>query len=719
MGASLAALAAVGLVTTASAASPGPTRGGDPGGIRTAARAAAVAALAPTVVTLPTGQRIGLSRTAGGAPVTTLLDGKAFAATKAAVGSAVYVIPASVRDVLGSRLDPALFDVAAIAARPGGRTPVTVTYADPSAPTAVPGVEITARSGLTATGYVTPASSRALGAALATTSADRLFARVAGVRVTNPARTPDSRYPMHTVTIKAIGRDGKPAGLSFVGYMGLDPIRGSGGLAITNYKGIAKISVPSGRYTLLDSAFNDDYSQAYLVASPEFNVTGPTTATIDFRAATTPVTTTSFKAIGDSVTDTELARIVNTPDGSVGFFMGMLASSTTRYFVAPTTGSLHGEVVVSQFLAGASPSGVAPYTVAFAGDRSGRIPSTPIRFASTPATTVRLHDAIHGPRDLTRSIMTTVVQNENGGVGFGLPLTSRTPTRYVTATPGTLDGADLYQSIDNDTESIQGWQRQLPLQSTAGTSVDVNWMTAPMHSRFITPTLSPDLALCSACIKDGAVALASLPMSDGDPVHFGNPDVSQGAPQGTYAVLADGAPVTSGTGFLLFAGGAYPAGTKVLSGRQTATRSGGIFSTQTVLTTEFSTPVKAAFPAPKELGCIMGDGCSMLPMLSADYDATVDLDNRLSAGRQAIGLTINQLGRSAPVGITSVKAWVSYDGSTWTRVPVSGSGGHYSATLTVPTAGPGRTTAGLKLTAADQAGSTLSETITGAFLLPR
>ena len=52
-------------------------------------------------------------------------------------------------------------------------------------------------------------------------------------------------------------------------------------------------------------------------------------------------------------------------------------------------------------------------------------------------------------------------------------------------------------------------------------------------------------------------------------------------------------------------------------------------------------------------------------------------------------------------------------------MPVAGSGGHYTATLTVPKAGPGRATVGIKVTASDAAGSTLTETIGGAFLLPR
>lgn len=722
-GATLAALAAVGLASTAApatgAAPAGAPRAGGQAWAGLGIRTQAVrAALAPAVVTLPTGQRIGLSRGANGAPVTTLLDGKAFAATKAAFGDAAYIIPASVRSVVGSRLDPSLFDVAAIAARPGGRTPVTVTYAEASSPTPVPGVEITARSGLTATGYITPSSSHALGAALATTSADRLFAHVSGVRVSNPAKTTDSRYPMHTLTIKVIGPDGKPMA-GGVGYMGLDPSKGVGGFAFANYKGIAKISVPSGAYTLLGSEFSADFSKGYLVLSPEFTVTGPGEATLDFRRATTPVSSTAYRPIADGVIDTELGRLVSDGGGSLGFFLGMMSSTDTRYFVAPTRGRLHGEIMLAQFLAGGSPAGGPSYVGNFAGSRTGRLPDAPIRFAATAGNTMRLNGMVHGPRDLSTSLMSTVVETDASGLGFGVPLTSRTPTRYVSAGTGVQNGTDLYQSVDNATETVQGFQRHLASPGAPGTTVTDHWMTAPMHSRFVTPALSESLAFCSACIKDGMVMITALPMSDADPSHFGNPDVAGGEFQGTYAVLADGAPLQSGDGFLLFSGGRYPAGTTVLSGRQTTTRSGGIFANRTVVTTEFGTPVSAAITVPTGQECLLGDGCRILPMLSADYDATVDLDNRLAAGKQTIGLAINQLGRTRPVGITSVKAWISYDGTSWTAVPVAGSGGHYTATLTVPKAGPGRATVGIKVTASDAAGSTLTETIGGAFLLPR
>ncbi len=729
LGIGAGASAALVLAAAAASADPAgiatarPATGAESGGIRTIATAARTAT-APSLVTLPTGDRVALGTNALGASTLTVLGRMSGgAATSMRVGSSTYVIPESVRPLVGATLDPALFDAAAIAAR-GGRTPVTVTYADPSSPTAVPGVEITSRDGLRGTGVITSASSRALGAALTAHTAADLFAGVRTLRATSaPARTSDARWPMHTLTIKAIGRDGRPyAGL--IGYMSTSDASKPNGVTFTNWRGEARISVPEGIYTLLGSEFTAGGSEGYIVLSPEFTVSAPRSATIDLRTATTPITATIPWSI-DPTSDTEITtldRSVQTGGAGSGWSMMMISPRSTRMFLSPTVGTLHGDQAVSRYDYGRSPDGAgAPYRVDVMQVRSGPIPSTPIRFRYDASNTRTIRSGFYGPSDLSASMFTTDLSTTGGGGGVGTPLAGRSLTRHVSASPGIYVDGELIQSMDWDTFTASGWFRSFTKTGQAGTTTTENWGQAALHSRFLSPDLSdqPGL-LCSTCLQGGVVGLVSLPMSDAAG-HIGNPDPApDGTAKGSYAVLADGRAIASGNGFLNV-GVAYPAGTKVLTGRQTATRGGGIFPFTTTLTTEFSTPVKAAIPLQDGVWCPLGDGtgCTVLPMLSAHYSATVDLGNRLSAGKQTIGIDLDQAGRTSPVGITGVQAWVSYDGTTWTSAPVSGSGGHYAATVTVPRAGAGRSVAGLKITASDRAGSTLTETIAGAFGLPR
>ena len=107
----------------------------------TPAAPTSAARVAPTrFVTLPSGDRIGL-RNDGVVVVTPAGQASQQAGHTVRLGASTYVFPEGVREVLGGVLDPELFNVTALAARRDGRTPVAVTYASASAPTAVPGVE--------------------------------------------------------------------------------------------------------------------------------------------------------------------------------------------------------------------------------------------------------------------------------------------------------------------------------------------------------------------------------------------------------------------------------------------------------------------------------------------------------------------------------------------------------------------------------------------------
>ena len=259
-------------------------------------------------------------------------------------------------------------------------------------------------------------------------------------------------------------------------------------------------------------------------------------------------------------------------------------------------------------------------------------------------------------------------------------------------------------------DTIKGWQASVGRMATAGTRITETWDRAPLHSRTVPRVPGQVLPATVSLGSDGTVRIFDMPMSDAEPTHIGNPDLINGQIASRYAVRADDTVVDSGPGFLYFAGGSIPS----------ATRSGAPYAHPTELTTSFSTPVSAAIPVPSWYACMTPAPCTILPILSADYSAAVGLDNAFAKpGRQTLGIRVHQAGRTSPRGITSVAAWLTYDGATWVRVPVTGSGGSYTAQLAVPKAAPGRTTAGLKVQVTDAAGSRLVETVTGAFGLPR
>ena len=124
----------------------------------TAGAAPAAAPPAVRTVSLITGDTVRVGSGAGPATVTVLprdRHGAAGSFRTVRRGDSVSVLPALAVPYLGRELDPALFDVTALAAAPAGRLPVRIAYRAGAGHRALPGVTVTGTSGDVATGYLT------------------------------------------------------------------------------------------------------------------------------------------------------------------------------------------------------------------------------------------------------------------------------------------------------------------------------------------------------------------------------------------------------------------------------------------------------------------------------------------------------------------------------------------------------------------------------------
>ena len=705
--AAIAALAAGGVAPlAASAQAPSKITAGWQAAPATSSRA----------VQLPTGDVI---RTNGANPVLLqrATSGPLFSM---AIGKARYVYPAALQHQVGGVLDAALFDVNS-AATGSTRVPVTIRYASADAPTAVPGVEITSRSGLTATGNVTPASSRALGEALSRASGDALFSHVASVRAMRPS-TPTPHWPMHTVTVNVVDHQGKPFEGMF-GYLNTTDAQKGGGVGFA-IRGKAKISLPQGTWQFVVMASNADWTKDFIVTSPEVTVNGPREVGVDVRWATTPVTTTLAKPVRDGGAQiTEYGREIVTGDYFSGASWVLIGGyGTGRTFVTPTVGALHGTQRVGQVVVADGGSASAPYRYSTNHGVSGRIPASPINARVDASNTAIYRTKLVGGFDLASSIYGRSANPPTGGWSVGAAPPARAFTEYVSTGGGLIHGGSLAQYVSFDPVFTEkgDFTAAGRVGPKAGTITPEVWGQAPLHQMFADPGIAP-LQSCPACLGDGpgvkAFSIRALPLSDR--THTGSGDFTEPNTFTSHLTIkADGATIIDQDGHLSGAT-AIPDTTKVLTTTQVASRSGAPFTLATKMSTTMSVKTSTAFNAPPGWWCLTETTCKVLPLLSVDYSAASTDANVLPAGRQSIELTINQVGRSTAQGVTSVKAWVSYDGRTWSVAPVTGSGARYAAALTVPTAGAGRTVVGLKVAVTDSAGTTLSEQIDGAFLLAR
>ncbi len=271
--AALAAVLAVGFAGAPAGAGQGPGSAAS-GQLSATPRAGAAAGNSqPRPVTLINGDRLLAGAEPGGGMSHELIAGTArgIGAALAAMtlGGKTYVIPADALPYLGRGLDPGLFDIASLLRdQARGRLPVEVRYAGrvPS----LPGISITvARRGI-ARGYLTAASARTFGAALArqftadhargSYGQDGLFAgRVsislpgaAGRAAQRPGPRPAGRhFPMETLTVTGTDLAGKPDTGDVVQIFNADNgLRFADPIESVNVfdKGVAKFSVPSGHY---------------------------------------------------------------------------------------------------------------------------------------------------------------------------------------------------------------------------------------------------------------------------------------------------------------------------------------------------------------------------------------------------------------------------------------------------------------------------------------
>ena len=725
-----AALAATSLAPLAASAAPTPSAAGAAGARSTASPGSAPAGLSPFApaarstatapVTLPSGDVVSLTgeRQRSFTALRRTTSGPLLSMT---LGKSSYLIPAALRSQVGGVLDPALFDIRRLASAPAG-IPVTIRYASATAPTAVPGVEIASRSGLTARGIITPASSRALGEALRTQSAATLFAQVAQVQGLS-AGTSTPAYPMHTVTVTVTGPDGKPYDGMFAYLDTLDPQK-PGGPAFA-IRGKAKISVPQGRIQLVVMAMSETEPTAYFATSPEFVIDGPRSVSVDVRTATSQIRTVTERPVSGGMLVTEYFREIISDAGAWGSSFAFIGDRSMRFLISPTTGVLHGRQAVTQDMTAEGGPASAPYRYTTHGGVTGRIPDHDIVARATSRNTSTYRTTLVGNFDPSQAIFSRGVGTVSSGWTLGANPPARSFTEYVSVGPGLTHSSSLVQQLVFDPDFAElgrftGPQITAPAPGTTRTDV---WGRAPLHQQFGDEGPAGGYQFCSSCVGTGTGAgqrtllINARPLSDG--LHTGGGDV---IPPNSYSshvtlkadntVLADSLGDLSGTAEL-------PSGAKVISATQVTSRAATLHTNATKMTTSISANLSSAFPAPASWLCSTETTCSVLPFLSLDYAANATLANVLPAGRQQVRLDIKQVGRAKAQGINSVKAWVSYDARTWSAVPVTGSGASYAAALTVPKASAGRTLVGLKVAVTDAAGSTLTEQIDGAYRLAR
>jgi hypothetical protein len=728
------------------------------------------AAVRPRSVILINGDRLLAGAVAGGGTAHVLVAGTARGAGGALMTTTLrgqtYVIPADAVPYLGRGLSADLFDIASLLRQQAsGRLPVEVRYAGrvPS----LPGVTITSAAGGTARGYLTAASARTFGAALArqfvadhargSYGQDGLFA--GGVSIALPgaaarrpaaarwaavrpgaARAAKRHFPMVTLTITGTNLTGKPDTGDQVQVFNADnSTRFADPIESLNvfYKGVTKFSVPAGHYWAVGMfaqfAGKRHYVGERLVVLPQFTVRQTTTVHMGERSASSRIHMLTPRPARVDYTAFTLLR--SGRSGPVAPFAWDSLHSQ-RIWVSPTShrptvGALQA-ITASQLDSPAKAPGT-PYEYGLAYlDTSGLIPSQRhvVRTATLAHVDARYYQATPSR---VQQFMTVGTKQTDDILGYyGLGVIFRAPrrmTEYLAANRSLIWSDQYFQQ---DAYIIgSGGQTDAGRTFTPGQRVAENWGAFPLHAApnaNLIGARNPQPVTVSAARAGNRVGVYVTPFSDNTPGNTGSgyapiPHVKF---SGRYEIDDNGTKIAGG-GVVPHKKYTYRIGfgadvrvspkPSVIRFLLTALRRGRAYplssASRTVWTWRSSHEAGATVPRGWLCPTSFSRSCAVEPMMTLSYAiAGLTLRGATPAGRQVLHITAGHLQLVKSIPVTSASVSVSFDGGkTWHRATVAGHAGSYTAVFQAPAGAK----VSLRTSASDAAGGSITETLVSAY----
>ncbi|WP_327293570.1 hypothetical protein [Streptomyces sp. NBC_01197] len=687
------------------------------------------AAAAPAALTLVTGDRVMVTSAGGRTAYTPVGSsrGAAFHEIRRPDGD-VDVIPATAVPFLGHGLDPSLFDVSALRTDGDtGRVPVRLSFAAGHAPTAPAGVTLTSVSGNTATGYLTSASAAEFGAALRRRAGPGPMPpgltrmALAGAPEQAPATTSapapthaptQARYALSPVQLNVTDLAGAPAANALVTLVNTDSFARQRAEQVPVSDGVAKLQSPAGHYMLIawfqDQDADGNTTATRQVVLDDLTVSsgrGVTAFDVSESAATEQIGVRTPKP----ATQTSLSDVVLRTDatGATMTFSSDVTGTTPLYVnpVDPTaTGTLSNLVLWS------GSSTAYGYDLAFT---SGN---------GVPAD--ETYQVAPGQLATVRNRLYRAPGYSSAGGAMTDTLTDPLYGMFATFRPATF-GTELTDYFASTGEATWAEQVAAPDGVTftsasslyvAGHGYTEDWGRGPVAP---TSTASWNGRVCAMCAAGGTVDFGLAAFGDSDPGHSGV--FMFGLPASFHlTAYRDGTEIGETTQAQPLAVAGQPLTAAAYRAVYDVDADGSALGTtsHTDLTMRYTPDAPSAGASDCD-GVSPTSPCQVLPMLGAHYDlAGLGLADTSTSSRQVLHLTVDHLtvsGAGSDSPITSAGVDVSYDGgSTWHHAALTGAAGDYLASWPNPS-DRGGAMPSIRITAADAAGDTLSQTITHAY----
>jgi hypothetical protein len=681
-----------------------------------------------------------LVRSAGGRTAVAVRRGTGhYALTSLRLGRQVMEIPTVALPYLGRGLDPRLFELSALEqAESRGRLPVEVTFAGRRP--AVPGLTVTRSSAGSVRGYFTASSAGQFGAALQRQygadhsrgryGRDGLFSGDVSISLPGavPPPAPGTRpaFKMHTLTVDGTNLRGRPDTGDDVFLASADSLARFLGFQENDnffYHGTAKFSVPAGHYWAFVTFMPTGASPPHLVVLPQFTVEGQHAVVhVAEKAASSEVTVATPRPVAPDAQSSVISftAVRTAADGSQSAVTdawsgpGWVSPTTRR----PTVGRL------------------ASFTLATLGSPPAARPGYVynLDFPGPPGVISRQHFVVGaaGLASVTERYYQDVPTDSSGWITFGgtafelnfelqpvfLIRMPQVQTQYFATGGGivwsneTFANANLFSGGDADDYRAY----------SAGQHQRQDWNNYPLHPAADT-SLGGEAgqvlaAQVSAARTGNTLGLDLSPFTDNQFGHLGAPFGNGSATvTGSYQVDQNGTEISHGGAVNGIPGITLSSRPSVIRLVLNAARWSSFYqlspSSRTVWTWRSVRDTAATVPS----GWYCADGfqrCAVQPLMTLTYRvAGMSLTGRTRAGPQVIDVTAGHIQLARAAAITGASAQVSdNDGETWQPGTVTAQGhGRFRVAYTAP-AGVDVT---LRVTAADAAGGSVTETILRAY----
>jgi hypothetical protein len=672
------------------------------------------------------------------------------------LGSHAYDIPDYALPYLGRGLDPSLFELSALQrAESGGRLRVQVGFSGHRP--VLPGVTFTRYGPGRAVGYLTASSARVFGAALERQFradhgsdgygtdglfADHLVMAVAGAPASAMSRAAGIRGPgdrpgfaLRTLTVHGANLAGGPDTGDSVLVINADNWHAFGDPIESDnsfYHGVAKFSVPAGRYWAVGIYDTPTKAGAILrlVILPQFTVRRNTAVRIAERSATSRISAVTPRP---AVLRGAVLEVIRGGQHHTASTVASLMVPGYPVWVSPTTtkvtaGTLRTYTAETLGSRVGAPGVPYAYNLDFAGP-PGIIPGQ--RWTASPASLAIVHERYY--QDVTSAGATLAFGGYPGqfesvllGALQPVPLPGL-QTEYMTGGRNIAWLSGYEQFI----RTGAGGQTDTYRPLLAGQQLTQNWNQYPLapqaDEQLLTGALGRLLAGYPSALRYGnQLWLNPVAFSDNEPGHTGQGFFANGphvALTGSYALYQDGKQIAHGNPADLNTDFIPPIQLSprpaTLRFEYSAGRWGRLYphspASQTTWTWRSAAQPHAQVPATWSCAfASIGRRCAAQPLMTLTYQVHgMALDGQTAPGRQVIGLRVGHFQPATGTPATSARAWVSWDeGLLWRRAAVTAAGaGRFRIAFRAP-AGVDVT---LRVSAGGAADNSITETILRAY----